>query len=335
MLSTCRAHEDPIADRVVAANQERDLDTFEQAVAALRDGRPALLINELRDLGVVGLPIATTTVEWMNYLVTACRGIVYVAVPRVRLEQLRIPPQATVRGGPDHIFVPVDASEPVTTGISAADRVETVRRLVAPDATGTEFRQPGHITPMALDEAGVVGRYGLAEAVQEVASGAGHDLGVVFAGVLTEDGHMADAAWLERFGQREGLAALTVADTVRAHRRRRGGTQEASRDLAPDYLSWQARVDVRGGGLQEQVPIAVIPVCVDGHTLGCCTACGEATAAARARFAAAANAALVATWPRSGIPRCDNVLSERELEGLRSLVAADHFGAAPTVTTPA
>jgi 3,4-dihydroxy 2-butanone 4-phosphate synthase len=140
-------------------------DPLDRAAAAFQDGQAVLFVNEIRDIGVVGAPAGVVSAVMMNFLVSVCRGVVYVAVPEQRLASLDIPPQPHTESGPGHVHVPVDAVADVTTGISAADRARTVHALIDDDARPRDHRQPGHITPMAMHPDGLLGpqRHGHSE----------------------------------------------------------------------------------------------------------------------------------------------------------------------------
>ena len=62
----------------------------------------------------------------------------------------------------------VDASEGVTTGISASDRATTLRVLANPDAEPTDVKRPGHVLPLRAVDGGVRARAGHTEAADEL-----------------------------------------------------------------------------------------------------------------------------------------------------------------------
>lgn len=298
-------------------------------------GRAVVFINELRNLGVAGVPIRVLTPDMVNFLATSCRGLHYVAVARERLEQLGVPRQEHSGTAPGHLHVPVDALGPVTTGISAADRYETAVRLVDPQYGPSDFRQPGHLTPMELHPDGLVGRMGLAEAMQDVAVAVGATEGVLFCGILDEDGEMAGARWLEGFGERHEMPVVRIADVMRNHRATVGWERPPAERLDLAYLGIASAIRATAAPqLLDTVEVMVRALCVDGDALDAC-ACADASAAARRWIAEASEPRLlVATWPERGRASCERALSTGVAERLADLVAADHHGATATLVTP-
>jgi len=312
----------------------RDSSTaFDEVVAAFRSGQPAMFVNELRDLGVVGLPIAAATPDAVNFLVTACRGMVYAALPEARLAQLDIAPQPHSERGPGHLHVPVDALRGVTTGISAADRARTLQALIDSQTVPTDFRRPGHVVPMALDPGGPLSRPGIAETVQAAAEAAGQAAGVVFCGVLDADGDMAGSDELRAVAGAHGLPAVGVVEAVRAVRRRLGwdsATSVMPGAFTVPHLGLRIHVRANGTGmLRDDYPVAVVPVCVTGHVLGDC-ACEADTARIREDLDRGQVGALVAVWPAHGIPTCTSGPSPALGAALADLVAAHTCGAVAT-----
>lgn len=79
-------------------------------------------------------------------------GILFVAMERQMLRELRIPEMAS---DPTSLcpgcHVAVDAAEGIGTGISAGDRAETIRRLADPAGKPEHVKRPGHVIPVAGD----------------------------------------------------------------------------------------------------------------------------------------------------------------------------------------
>src|SRR5256714_14336255 len=106
--------------------------------------------------------------------------------------------------------VSVEARELVTTGISAFDRMATIRHLVNQDARPSDFAKPGHTFPLRAAEGGVLKRAGQTEAAVDLARLAG----LYPAGVITElmkpDGTMARMPDIEAFAKQHDINVITV-----------------------------------------------------------------------------------------------------------------------------
>jgi 3,4-dihydroxy 2-butanone 4-phosphate synthase/GTP cyclohydrolase II len=116
-------------------------------------------------------------------------------------------------------MVPVDLSDPLRPGISARDRAATIRLLADPSSVAPDFRQPGHVLPVAAVSAGVLERAAPAEAAIDLAVLAGATPAGAFCTILDEDGEVARLTELLRFAERHGLPAITIQDLI-AYRHR-------------------------------------------------------------------------------------------------------------------
>ena len=80
------------------------------------------------------------------------------------------------------------------SGIGAADRAITIRQVVDPDASPTEFKRPGHVFPLRARTGGVLERRGHTEAAVDLAVLAGLPPVAVICEVLNDDGSPASFA---------------------------------------------------------------------------------------------------------------------------------------------
>jgi 3,4-dihydroxy 2-butanone 4-phosphate synthase/GTP cyclohydrolase II len=132
--------------------------------------------------------------------------------------------------------VSVDASDGITTGISAKDRHATIRVLADPKARPGDLVQPGHIFPLQARKGGVLRRAGHTEASVDLARLAGLDASAVICEILNEDGSMARLADLQKFKRKHGLKICTIEDLI-AYRRKSEKliTREETIQMPTDY----------------------------------------------------------------------------------------------------
>ena len=109
--------------------------------------------------------------------------------------------------------VSIEAAEGVTTGISAADRAQTVKAAVARNAQPEDLVMPGHIFPLKAKQGGVLNRAGHTEAGCDLARLAGYEPAAVIVEVLNEDGTMARRADPEKFAEAHDIVG-TIADLI-------------------------------------------------------------------------------------------------------------------------
>src|SRR5205085_1836942 len=114
----------------------------------------------------------------------------------------------------------VDAANGITTGISAADRAETIRIMAEPTAVPEDLVQPGHVFPLRARPGGVLQRAGHTEAAVDLIKLAGCRPIAVICEILNEDGSMARLPNLVKFAKKHRLRICTIADLIQYRRTR-------------------------------------------------------------------------------------------------------------------
>jgi 3,4-dihydroxy 2-butanone 4-phosphate synthase/GTP cyclohydrolase II len=115
--------------------------------------------------------------------------------------------------------VAVDATEGVTTGISAADRAKTISILANPLSEPQDLVRPGHILPLQAVPGGVLRRAGHTEAAVDLARLAGLEEAGVICEILNEDGTMARLPQLLAFAEKHDLKIGTIESLIEYRRR--------------------------------------------------------------------------------------------------------------------
>lgn len=103
----------------------------------------------------------------------------------------------------------------MSTGVSAADRITTIRAAVAPDADAQSVVSPGHVFPLVAQEGGVLARRGHTEGSVDLARLAGLSPAGVLCELMLPDGTMARRDDAVRFADQHGLPVLTIEDIAR------------------------------------------------------------------------------------------------------------------------
>ncbi|WP_158882227.1 3,4-dihydroxy-2-butanone-4-phosphate synthase [Amycolatopsis anabasis] len=108
--------------------------------------------------------------------------------------------------------VPVDLAASDGTGVSAAERAATVRKLADPAATPADFLRPGHVFPLAARPGLLAERAGHTEATVALCAAAGLPPVGVCCEVMNPDGTMAGSADLEAAALRWGMPMVEIDD---------------------------------------------------------------------------------------------------------------------------
>jgi len=198
--------------------------TIEQAIETIRDGGMVIVVDDpdRENEGDLVMAADAATPEQMAFIVNHGSGVVCVPLLGEDLDRLRVPMMVARNEDPKGTAytVSVDASEGVTTGISAADRARTCRVLADPTSTPDHVTRPGHVFPLRYHPGGVLRRIGHTEASVDLARLAGRRPAAVICEVVNPDGTMARVPDLELFAERHDLPMVTIADLV-AYRRAR------------------------------------------------------------------------------------------------------------------
>jgi 3,4-dihydroxy 2-butanone 4-phosphate synthase/GTP cyclohydrolase II len=199
------------------------LDRVEKAIEDFGAGRIVIVIDDedRENEGDLILAAETATAEAVNFLTRYGRGVLCAPLSEVVADRLELPMMTTrntaLMGTP--FTVSVDAAKGTTTGVSAADRALTLRRLADPDARPEDFAIPGHIFPLRAKEGGVLRRAGHTEATVDLARLAGLTEAGVLCEILNEDGTMARLPDLRRFSEEHGLTMISIDDLIRYRRK--------------------------------------------------------------------------------------------------------------------
>src|SRR5690625_6060851 len=119
------------------------------AVEALQQGKPVNVVDgaSRENEADVILSAATGTEQWVAWTVRHSSGVLCVPLSSERADELALPPMVDDSEDPygTAYTVSVDAASGITTGISAADRLRTIRVLANEQRDATDLRRPGHI----------------------------------------------------------------------------------------------------------------------------------------------------------------------------------------------
>jgi 3,4-dihydroxy 2-butanone 4-phosphate synthase len=190
---------------------------IEAAAAAMRAGIPVCMLDDHDRENEADLVVAaeTLTRDVMAQLIRA-GGLVCLALEDERLRQLDLPPMVPANDSlhGTAFTVSIDARLGVSTGISAADRLATVRAAISPNAKPADLARPGHIFPLRAVPGGVLVRRGHTEGSVDLAKLAGLMPAAVIVELMDRDGEMLRSKAAKNFARRHGFPVLTIAEIV-------------------------------------------------------------------------------------------------------------------------
>ncbi|MGL4822971.1 MAG: 3,4-dihydroxy-2-butanone-4-phosphate synthase [Plesiomonas shigelloides] len=194
------------------------IERVEQGLAALRAGRGVLVLDDedRENEGDLIFAAETITPEQMALTIRHGSGIVCLCITEARRRQLELPMMVEVNSSQNQtaFTVTIEAAHGVTTGVSAQDRVTTIRAAIADDARPSDIHRPGHVFPLRAQDGGVLARRGHTEATIDLMRLAGFKPYGVLCELTNDDGSMARTPEVIEFARQHQMPVLTIEDLV-------------------------------------------------------------------------------------------------------------------------
>lgn len=212
-------------------------DSIEYAIGQIAAGRPVVVVDDERRENEGDLMVAAchATTEVVGMMVRYGSGVICAAMPGKDLDRLKLPPMTAINEDPKMTAyaVSVDASEGVTTGISASDRARTARILADPASQPQDLRRPGHLFPLRAVPGGVLCRPGHTEASVDLTVLAGLPAVGVICELVNDDGSLMRMPQLMPFAREHNLALISIADLIRYRTRTESHVERAAEARVP------------------------------------------------------------------------------------------------------
>ena len=188
----------------------------EKAIALLQQGKGILLVDDDDRENEVDIIYAAQnmSVADMALMIRECSGIVCLCITPERAKALELRPMVTDNSSKNQtaFTITIEAKKGVTTGVSAADRITTIRTAIADDAKPSDLAHPGHVFPLVAKPGGVFERRGHTEGSIDLAKLAGLGDTAVLCELTNEDGTMARLPEIAAFSEKHGMTVVSIED---------------------------------------------------------------------------------------------------------------------------
>ena len=270
------------------------LATIPEAIEDIRAGRFLIIVDDedRENEGDLAMAAEKVTADAVNFMARHGRGLICLPIIGQRLDELHIPMMVEHNTSKfsTAFTVSIEAKHMVSTGISAADRAETIRAVLDPATQPEDIGRPGHMFPLRAREGGVLVRAGHTEAIVDLARLAGLYPAGVICEILKENGAMARMPQLKRMAKRFGINIVSMADLIAyRYRHERLVHRVAEAKLPTPYgnftaIAYQSNIDpdehialVMGDvATDEPVLVRVHSQCLTGEVFGSLRCdCGE------------------------------------------------------------
>ncbi|HUT67177.1 MAG TPA: bifunctional 3,4-dihydroxy-2-butanone-4-phosphate synthase/GTP cyclohydrolase II [Dehalococcoidales bacterium] len=194
------------------------LATIPEAIEDIKAGKLVIVVDDedRENEGDLIMAAEKVTPEAINFMAVHGRGLICMPVTGERLDELKIPMMVSNNTSKftTAFTVSVEAKQGTSTGISAADRAQTVKVLSDPKTRPEDLVMPGHMFPLRARDGGVLVRAGQTEATVDLARLAGLYPAGVCCEIMNEDGTMARMPQLEKIAGKFDLKIISVADLI-------------------------------------------------------------------------------------------------------------------------
>ncbi len=198
----------------------KQFSTVQAAVDAIRLGKVVIVVDaeDRENEGDYICAAQTVTTETINFMLRG-RGQLCAPILPSTSERLELRPIVQDNTAPlqTAFMTPVDYFGS-KTGITAAERAETIRRLASDTSSPSDFVRPGHVYPLLAMEGGVLRRAGHTEAAVDLARMAGLAPAGVLTEILDDSGDRATRDGLLELAELHDLEIISIEQLI-AHRR--------------------------------------------------------------------------------------------------------------------
>ncbi len=199
--------------------------TIETAVNAIKNGDLVIVVDaeDRENEGDFICAAEKINAEKVNFMVKKGGGLLCVTMLPDRATELDLPlaPITPGRYAPLNRTAFTTTVDKITckTGVSAAERAETIAAIVDEKTRPEDLARPGHVHPIIAQEGGVLRRAGHTEASVDLAKLADcRPVGVLIE-ILDDDGRMARRDRLLEVAAEHDTPIVTIADLIRYRRR--------------------------------------------------------------------------------------------------------------------
>ncbi|QOR62876.1 bifunctional 3,4-dihydroxy-2-butanone 4-phosphate synthase/GTP cyclohydrolase II [Sulfurovum sp. ST-21] len=189
----------------------------EKAIDEIKKGKMVIMMDDEDRENEGDLVYAATfsTPEMVNFMAKEARGLICTPITKELASGLELMPMVSNNDSAHETAFTVSIdSATATTGISAAERDDCIRKLANPLSVAGDFVRPGHIFPLIAKDGGTLVRTGHTEGSVDLCKLAGLAPVGVICEIIKEDGTMARMDDLKIFAKEHDLCIVYISDIV-------------------------------------------------------------------------------------------------------------------------
>ena len=189
----------------------------DDALKTLQEGKGVIVVDDYDRENEADIIFSAQyiTKEQMALLIRECSGIVCLCLTKQKVDELQLPMMVQDNNSKFQtpFTVSIESKDNVTTGVSAQDRVTTIKSAISSNGI-SKIVSPGHIFPLRANEKGVLGRAGHTEASVDLMKLSNLDPYAVLCEITNRDGTMAKDNDIKQFSKKYSMPIISVEDII-------------------------------------------------------------------------------------------------------------------------
>jgi len=191
----------------------------ENAILKLQSGKGILLVDDedRENEGDIIFPAETVTAKDIALMIRECSGIICLCLTPEKSEKLGLYPMVSCNTSKNKtaFTISIEAKEGITTGVSAMDRLTTIKTAIAKNAKPQDLSHPGHVFPLTGRENGVFERGGHTEGSIDLVRLAGLGDTAILCELTNEDGTMSKMPEIIDFAEKHDMSVVSIQDIIK------------------------------------------------------------------------------------------------------------------------
>ncbi|MCG3689719.1 3,4-dihydroxy-2-butanone-4-phosphate synthase [Aliarcobacter butzleri] len=196
-------------------NQQKNIGN---AIKALQNGTGIIITDDKNRENEADIIFHANTIteKQMALLIRECSGIVCLCLTPQKVKELNLPMmvQSNHSKFQTPFTISIEAKEDISTGVSAKDRVTTIKSALKKDGIN-HIISPGHIFPLCAKDGGVLERNGHTEASVDMMKLSNLEPNAVLCEITNEDGSMAKGEEIINFAKKYSMPIISIEEIIK------------------------------------------------------------------------------------------------------------------------
>ncbi|MCG3691921.1 3,4-dihydroxy-2-butanone-4-phosphate synthase [Aliarcobacter butzleri] len=196
-------------------NQQKNIET---AIKALQKGTGIIITDDKNRENEADIIFHANTIteKQMALLIRECSGIVCLCLTPQKVKELNLPMmvQSNHSKFQTPFTISIEAKEDISTGVSAKDRVTTIKSALKKDGIN-HIISPGHIFPLCAKDGGVLERNGHTEASVDMMKLSNLEPNAVLCEITNEDGSMTKGEEIINFAKKYSMPIISIEEIIK------------------------------------------------------------------------------------------------------------------------